>query len=132
MIRFDVRTHRRVEFIDITAKVVDAIRESGVESGIALVYCPHTTAGITINENADPAVVSDMVMKSSKMIEQDDPGFDYAEGNSDGHLKSSLFGTSESLIVEANAPMLGTWQGVYFAEFDGPRSRSVLVKVIAG
>ncbi len=132
MVRFDVKTYSRSGFVDITREVVGAVSESGVESGIAVVYCPHTTAGITINENADPAVVVDLEMKSSKLIEREDADFTHDEGNSDGHLKSSLFGASEVLIVQANAPMLGTWQGVYLAEFDGPRTRSVIVKVIAG
>lgn len=132
MVRFEVMTHNRSEFVDITRKVVEVISESGVQSGIALVYCPHTTSGITINENADPDVVRDLEMKSSKLIERDDTDFTHAEGNSDSHLKSSLFGASEMLIVEGGAPMLGTWQGVYLAEFDGPRTRSVFVKVIAG
>jgi secondary thiamine-phosphate synthase enzyme len=132
MVRFEVKTHNRSEFVDITLKVVEAVGESGVQSGIALVYCPHTTSAITINENADPDVVRDLEMKSSKLIERDDTDFTHAEGNSDSHLKSSLFGASEMLIVEGGAPMLGTWQGVYLAEFDGPRTRSVFVKVIAG
>jgi secondary thiamine-phosphate synthase enzyme len=132
MVRFEVKTQSRSEFVDITLKVVEAVGESGVQSGIALVYCPHTTSAITINENADPDVVRDLEMKSSKLIERDDTDFTHAEGNSDSHLKSSLFGASEMLIVEGGAPMLGTWQGVYLAEFDGPRTRSVFVKVIAG
>ena len=132
MVRFEVRTNSRAGFVDITREVVEAVGESGVQSGIALVYCPHTTAGITINENADPDVVRDLEMKSSKLIERDDTDFTHAEGNSDSHLKSSLFGASETIIVEAGAPMLGTWQGVYLAEFDGPRTRSVFVKVVAG
>ena len=132
MVRFEVRTDSRAGFVDITREVVGAIHESGVQAGIALVYCQHTTAGITINENADPDVVRDLEMKSSKLIERYDADFTHAEGNSDSHLKSSLFGASETLIVEAGAPMLGTWQGIYLAEFDGPRTRSVFVKVIAG
>ncbi len=127
-----VKTTKRAEFIDITEDVAGAVEDLGITDGIAVVFTPHTTAAVTINENADPAVASDMVMKSSKLIERDDPGYEHAEGNSDGHLKSSLFGASETLIVEGGRLVLGTWQGVYLAEFDGPRSRSVFVKVIKG
>ncbi|MBE9532148.1 MAG: YjbQ family protein, partial [Proteobacteria bacterium] len=95
-----------------------------------LVFCPHTTAGITINENADPDVPHDILMKSEKLIERKDPDFRHAEGNSDAHLKSSLFGASESVIVEDGRLVLGTWQGIYFAEFDGPRTRNVFLKMI--
>lgn len=128
----NVKTKSQSEFTDITGEVEAAVRESKVISGTALVYCPHTTAGITINENADPAVTSDIEKKMAKLIARRDPDFTHMEGNSDGHIKSSLFGASETLIIEGGALVLGTWQSVYFAEFDGPRSRKVFVKIIAG
>ena len=118
-------------FFDITAAVKDAIRKSGVDAGLCVVYCPHTTAGITINENADPDVVKDLLHGLAKAF-PDRPEFRHCEGNSAAHLKASCIGSSVTLIVENGAPLLGTWQGVYFCEFDGPRERQYHVKVIAG
>lgn len=132
MTRLSVRTTTRCEFRDITDEVAEAVRASGVADGVAVVYCPHTTAGITINENADPSVVSDFTKKTSALIERDYAGFTHSEGNSDAHIKSSLVGASETVIISGGRLELGTWQGIYFAEFDGPRTRSVLVKVMAG
>jgi len=116
---------------DITAQVRDAITRSGVERGIALVYCPHTTAAITINENADPDVVHDFLLGMRDAF-PDRRAFRHGEGNSDAHLKSSAVGTSETIIIEDGRPVLGTWQGIYFCEFDPPRSRKFFVKVVAG
>jgi len=127
-----ISTPQHCDFLDITEEVMQVVRESGVSEGICIVYSPHTTAAITINENADPSVVIDMVMASSKIIKRDDPEFEHAEGNSDGHLKTSFFGASETIIIEEGRLMLGTWQGIYLSEFDGPRQRRVLVKIIAG
>lgn len=132
MILFEIRTTKRCELIDITDRVTEAIRESGVESGIALIYSPHTTAGITINENADPSVVEDIAMKLSKIITPKDPDYRHTEGNSDSHIKSSVVGASESVIIQNGKPLLGTWQGIFFAEFDGPRPRKVFIKIIPG
>ena len=132
MVRLSLKTARRCEFIDITVRVEEAVRASGVTEGVALVYCPHTTAAVTINENADPSVTADITMKTSKLVDHDDPEYRHVEGNSDGHVKSSLFGASEAVIIDGGSLVLGTWQGIYFAEFDGPRSRTVLVKVIEG
>ena len=129
---FRVKTRKRCELVDITEEAAEAVRESGVKDGIVIVYCPHTTAGITINENADPAVCRDILMKTSKVIEEGDPGYRHSEGNSDSHVKSSLVGASETIIIENGRLMLGTWQGIYFCEFDGPRSRSFFVKIIEG
>ena len=114
---------------DITSAVRDAIRKSGQDSGLCLVYCPHTTAGITINENADPDVVKDFLFGLGKAF-PDRPEFRHAEGNSAAHLKASCIGSSVALIVENGVPLLGTWQGVYFCEFDGPRERTFHVKII--
>lgn len=115
--------------IDITAEVTEAIMESGVNEGICIVYCPHTTAAITINENADPDVKTDFISGLDRTF-PDLASFLHAEGNSDAHLKSSVVGASELIIVSGGKPLLGTWQGVYFCEFDGPRNRKFYVKVM--
>jgi secondary thiamine-phosphate synthase enzyme len=120
----------RQDFYSITAQVKEAIAKSGVKSGTALVYCPHTTAGITINENADPDVVRDMLLGLAKAYPER-PEFRHAEGNSTAHLKASAVGSSAAVIIENGKPLLGTWQGVYFCEFDPPRTRKFFVKVIA-
>jgi secondary thiamine-phosphate synthase enzyme len=109
--------------------VNDALSASGVKSGIAVIFCPHTTAGITINENADPDVVRDFLIGMNKAF-PDRAEFRHAEGNSHAHLKSSCVGASETVIVENGKLLLGTWQGIYFCEFDGPRTRSFYVKII--
>jgi secondary thiamine-phosphate synthase enzyme len=132
MKRLTVRTQKRCELVDITDEVASAVQKSGVTDGVLLIYCPHTTAGITINENADPSVTRDITMKTGKLIDSSDPDYRHMEGNSDGHIKSSLVGASEMVIVEKGELVLGTWQGVFFAEFDGPRSRNVLLKIIPG
>ena len=115
--------------VDITAEVTEAISESGVNEGICIVYCPHTTAAITINENADPDVKTDFIAGFDTIF-PDMASFRHAEGNSDAHLKSSAVGASETIIVTAGKPLLGTWQAVYFCEFDGPRNRKFYVKVV--
>lgn len=130
MTSFEVRTSRRTEFVEITAQVRKAVREAGLKSGMCVVFCPHTTAAITIQENADPDVVHDMLLWMNNHIPKDVPGFLHAEGNSDSHIKSSLVGSSAIVLVENGDLVLGTWQGVYFCEFDGPRSRTVRVQTI--
>ncbi len=115
---------------NITASLREVIRESGVQSGVAVVHCPHTTAGITINENADPDVQHDLLLGLAAAF-PDRPQFRHAEGNSAAHLKSSCVGASCTVLVEDGRPLLGTWQGVYFCEFDGPRTRKYQIKVIA-
>jgi secondary thiamine-phosphate synthase enzyme len=116
-------------FYDITKEVRRAISDSQIRAGIAIVYCPHTTAGITINENADPDVVRDMMLGLEKAF-PDRAEFRHAEGNSAAHLKASLVGSSVTLIVNDSKPVLGTWQGIYFCEFDPPRNRKFLVNVV--
>jgi secondary thiamine-phosphate synthase enzyme len=128
MTSFEVRTSRRNEFVEITTQVRNAVREARLQSVLCVVYCPHTTAAITIQENADPDVVHDMLLWLNHHILKDVPGFRHAEGNSDSHIKSSLFGSSATFIVENGDLVLGTWQGVYFCEFDGPRRRTVHVQ----
>lgn len=124
-------TKNRLELVDVTPTVARAIESSGVDRGIALVYCPHTTAAVTINESADPDVRSDIARFLEALVPRS-WGFDHAEGNSDAHVMTSLVGPSVSLIVEAGRPVLGTWQHIYFCEFDGPRSRTLYVKLIEG
>lgn len=114
---------------NVTAQVREVIRESGVQSGIAVVYCPHTTAGITINENADPDVQHDLLLGLREAF-PDRREFRHAEGNSTAHLKLSCVGASQLVLIEDGRPLLGTWQGVYFCEFDGPRTRRFQVKVL--
>ncbi|MBN2428918.1 MAG: YjbQ family protein [Deltaproteobacteria bacterium] len=124
-----IRTHSQAEMIDITSEVRSAVAESGIVDGAALLFVPHTTAAVTINENADPDVHRDIVMEMNKIVPWKD-GYRHAEGNSAAHIKSSLFGASEWIIIENGRLVLGTWQGIYFCEFDGPRSRKLQIKVI--
>jgi secondary thiamine-phosphate synthase enzyme len=125
---FDVRTHHRNELVDITSRVQDIVTQSGVKTGMCLVHCPHTTAAVTINENADPDVGRDILMGLERIVPRSWP-YQHGEGNSDAHLKSSIVGCSRQLIVDNGALVLGTWQGIYFCEFDGPRTRRVHVQV---
>ncbi|NLY47572.1 MAG: YjbQ family protein [Clostridiales bacterium] len=128
---FNVRTQQATAMIDITRQVQEAVSESKVENGICVVFIPHTTAAITINENADPDVVRDFLMEINKVIPFSD-GYHHIEGNSAAHIKSSLMGFSETVIIENGRLLLGTWQGIYLTEFDGPRTRKVHVKIIEG
>ncbi|MCX5670703.1 MAG: secondary thiamine-phosphate synthase enzyme YjbQ [Planctomycetota bacterium] len=123
-----VSTRARVAMIDITSAVAEAIRQEKIADGLAVVFVPHTTAGVTINENADPTVVRDILTEMNKMVPFED-GYHHSEGNSAAHIKSSVFGPSLTLIVSGGRPVLGTWQAVYFCEFDGPRHRKVHVAV---
>ena len=120
----EVPTHRRTSFVDITRDVAALVRDAG--DGVAVVYVPHTTAGVTINENADPSVRDDLEMALARLVPESLP-FTHAEGNSDAHMKASLMGSSVAVPVQGGALQLGTWQGIYFAEFDGPRRRRVTV-----
>lgn len=126
---YPVRTTEAQQFVDITGLVRKAVNESGVEDGIAVVFVPHTTAGVTINENADPDVVKDILAALNKTYPEQN-GYLHVEGNSHAHIKASLMGCSCSIIIEKGNLKLGTWQGVYFCEFDGPRSRKVYIKVM--
>jgi secondary thiamine-phosphate synthase enzyme len=127
---FEIRTTKRNEFIDITDQVRAVLRCRGTRQGLCVVYCPHTTAAVTINENADPDVVHDVLAWMGRTIAQRQADFRHGEGNSDAHIKSSLVGASATLLVEQNDLVLGRWQGVYFCEFDGPRTRTVHVQVM--
>ena len=129
-LRETVDTSRRNELIDITRRVQQAVDRTGVTDGIVVVYTPHTTTAITINENADPDVQHDLLHKLASLAPQAEPYYQHGEGNSDSHVKSSLVGTSVTVLIENGKLMLGRWQGVYFCEFDGPRERQVWIKVI--
>ncbi|MCX5795003.1 MAG: secondary thiamine-phosphate synthase enzyme YjbQ [Elusimicrobia bacterium] len=122
-----IRTARRCELINITGEVQSFLKEAQAHSGTLVLFVPHTTAGVTINENADPDVTRDMISFTSGLIPEDS-GFAHSEGNSDAHIKSSLFSPSLTVIVADGRLCLGTWQGIYFAEFDGPRSRKLWLK----
>ena len=125
---FSVRTDKHTQMIDITSRIEGIVRESGVDSGLCTVFVPHTTAAVTINENADPDVVRDFTMEINKIVPWED-GYRHAEGNSAAHLKASMIGFSEQIIIDEGRLVLGTWQGIYFVEFDGPRTRKVYVKI---
>ena len=123
-----VDTKARREFLDITRDVQRCVEESGIQSGLAVVFVPHTTAGVTLNENADPDVKRDILYALDRAVP--DSGFAHGEGNSDAHAKAVLTGSSATVIIEDGRLRLGTWQGIYFCEYDGPRRRSVFVKII--
>jgi secondary thiamine-phosphate synthase enzyme len=126
-----IKTSEHTQMIDITAQVAAAVRESGVRDGVCIVFSNHTTAAVTINENADPDVQSDFIREINKIVPWDD-GYRHREGNSAAHLKASMTGASETVIISGGRLYLGTWQGIYFLEYDGPRNRHVSVKIIAG
>jgi secondary thiamine-phosphate synthase enzyme len=123
-----VSTSSHTELVDITTDVQRAVSESGVQDGVCHIYVPHTTAGVTINENADPSVREDILMELNRVIPLQD-NYKHLEGNSAAHIKASIVGSSETILVERGRLVLGTWQGIFFCEFDGPRSRRVLTKV---
>ena len=123
-----VRTRNRVELTDITREVGAVVEKSGIDDGVCHIYVPHTTAAVTINENADPSVIRDLVAELNKIVPFEG-GYSHSEGNSAAHIKASLIDTSEVVLVQGGRLVLGTWQGVFFCEFDGPRSRRVLVSV---
>jgi secondary thiamine-phosphate synthase enzyme len=125
-----IRTSRRTEFVDITGEVEKAVRESGAKQGVCCVYVPHTTAGVVINEHADSDVARDLEGIFDRLVPHTGP-YRHAEGNTDSHMKAILTGTSQMVLVENARLALGTWQGVFLCEFDGPRQRTVFVKVVA-
>ncbi|MBI3865958.1 MAG: YjbQ family protein [Planctomycetia bacterium] len=128
MLTFEVRTRDREQFVEITEQVRKALESARVRSGSVLVYVPHTTAGVTINENADPDVIHDMLLTLGRLVPKDAAGYRHTEGNSDSHVKASMMGSSCRVIVHEGRLVLGTWQGIYLCEFDGPRTRSVHVQ----
>jgi len=124
-----VKTGAREHFLDITRVVADAVHRSGLKEGVATVFVPHTTAGITINESADPSVASDIEQKLAELVPHASR-YQHAEGNSDAHIKASIMGSSVHLIIADGQLVLGTWQGIFFCEFDGPRSRRVFIQAV--
>ncbi len=127
---FQIRTSTQTEFVDVTGVVQEAVRKTGVQDGVCFIFTPHTTAAVTINENADPSVVQDILMELNKLVPFKDQ-YRHMEGNSSAHIKASLAGCSQIVFVESGKLVLGTWQGIFFCEFDGPRNRTVQVKVIS-
>lgn len=124
-----LKTHARNEWVDITSQVISAVNQSGIKDGLVVVFCPHTTAAISINENADPSVPRDLTKKLMSLIPEQDH-YEHSEGNSDAHLKASLVGAQETVIIEKGKLLLGTWQSLYFCEFDGPRTRRFHIKIV--
>ncbi len=131
MKQISVKTSSRVELIDITHLVEKVVSESKVKSGLCTIYVPHTTAAVTINENADPSVRRDIIKELNKMVPFDD-NYSHLEGNAAAHIKASLIGPSETIMVDGGSLVLGTWQGIYFCEFDGPRNRKVMIRITEG
>jgi secondary thiamine-phosphate synthase enzyme len=123
-----VKTSKKEQIIDITSEVKDIVSQLKVKQGICVLYCPHTSAGIMINENADPEVKHDLLLSFDTIVK--DPGFKHEEGNSKAHVVSSMIGKSQTLIIHESKLVLGNWDGIMFAEFDGPRDRKVLVEII--
>ena len=124
-----VKTTTRNELVDITLPVEGVVEESGVSEGICVLAVPHTTAAVTVNENADPSVKADIIAKLNKLVPAGDR-YRHLEGNADAHIKATIVGPSETLLVKGGRLSLGTWQGVFFCEFDGPRTRSVVIRVL--
>ena len=129
MYRISIRTGSRVDFQDITSRVQEVVASSGVETGVCYVLVPHTTAGVTVNEHADPSVVEDIAAQLEVMVPRHN-NYRHMEGNAPAHIKASLVGSSETLLVESGKLVLGTWQGIFFCEFDGPRNRNLLIKIV--
>ena len=126
-----IQSGKRIEFIDITQEIRNAVSESGVSDGICWIFVPHTTAGITINEHADPSVVIDIQEQLNKLIPYHS-NYKHLEGNADAHIKSTLTGITTSCFIEKGNLLLGTWQGIFFCEYDGPRTRKVFIKILEG
>ena len=127
----DIKTTQRVELLDITSMVNDLILKSAVKNGLCSLFVPHTTAGVTINENADPSVKVDITEKFNSLIPAHD-NYTHIEGNADSHIKSTIVGQTTNLIIDNSRIVIGTWQGIFFCEFDGPRNRKIYVKIING
>jgi len=127
--KINIKTNKRIELLDVTERISAVVSRSKAKDGVCVVFCPHTTAGLTINENADPSVQSDIINTLNKLIPAD-AGYAHSEGNADSHAKSSLLGSSLNVIIEDGLLQLGTWQGIYFCESDGPRSREIWIKII--
>jgi len=131
MEKISIKTSKRIDLVDITDQIQNAVAKSKVKEGICFLFCPHTTAGLTINENADPSVRSDIINALNKIVPEH-AGYAHSEGNADSHIKSAFFGSSLTVFIENGALAFGTWQGIYFCESDGPRNRQVWVKILEG
>ncbi|MCX6088124.1 MAG: secondary thiamine-phosphate synthase enzyme YjbQ [Caldiserica bacterium] len=125
----EIETTSHTEMIDITAEIAAAISKNNVKSGVCTIFVPHTTAGVTLNENADPSVRKDFINVFEKLIPKYER-YSHAEGNAPAHIKSSIFGSSLNIIIEDGKPVLGTWQGIFFCEFDGPRNRKIYLQIM--
>jgi secondary thiamine-phosphate synthase enzyme len=125
-----IRSSKRCQMIDITSQAAELVTQSGIQNGSATVYCPHTTAAVTINENADPDVPHDILLTLEKLIPQNLAGYQHSEGNSDAHVKSSIIGCSRQILIRNGNFILGTWQGIFFCEFDGPRIRTLHIQIM--
>lgn len=125
---FNIKTGSRTEMVDVTSSVQKEVSKSGIKEGLCVIYVPHTTAGITINEGADPAVFQDILAKLNEIVPRN-AGYRHREGNADSHIKASLMGSSVTVLIEDGRIVLGTWQKIFFCEFDGPRSRQVYLKI---
>lgn len=130
MITLNVKTNERQEMLRITRALARAVEEAGWKDGVCTIFVPHTTAGVTINENADPDVARDLLYALEKLVPSDDPGYRHAEGNSAAHVKASMMGFSQAVILKGGTLALGTWQDVIFCEFDGPRQRQVMLEFV--
>ena len=131
MSTLSIKTNERVDLVDISSQVANEVKISGITTGTVTVYVPHTTCGVTINESADPDVARDIKMHLAKLVPQDG-GFKHYEGNSDSHIKTSMIGSSENIFIEDGKLVLGTWQGIFLCDFDGPRTRKVYIKIVEG
>jgi secondary thiamine-phosphate synthase enzyme len=127
--KVDIKTRTRVEFQEITLEIGNIVRASSVRNGVCHIFVPHTTAGVTVNEHADPSVAEDIMAQLEVMVPQH-KGYRHLEGNAPAHIKASLMGSSVTLLIEDGELVLGTWQGIFFCEFDGPRNRKLLVKIV--
>jgi secondary thiamine-phosphate synthase enzyme len=130
MEKISIKTGSRIELVDITAKIQAAVAKSRIKEGVCFIFCPHTTAGLTINENADPSVQRDILNALNRLVPAG-AGYTHSEGNADSHIKSSIFGSSLTIFIEDGQLAFGTWQGIYFCEGDGPRSREAWIKILA-
>ena len=126
-----VETTQRNQIVDVTERIAKFVRQRGVKDGMLIVYSPHTTASVTINENYDPTVKSDMLQKLSKLVPHHETYYEHDEGNSDSHVKTAMVGNSATILIQDGRLVLGRWQGIYFCEFDGPRTRELMVKLLS-
>ena len=129
MEKINIRTTKRIDLVDITEEIQGIVNKNKARNGACFLFCPHTTAGLTINENADPSVKRDIINSLNKLVPEG-AGYSHSEGNADSHVKSSLFGQSLTIFIEDSRLALGTWQGIYFCEGDGPRSREIWIKIL--